>query len=360
MRKLLPFLLLSLLLYSCKKEEHISPKRISMTESIYSSAIIQPDSLYQVYAVISGILERNLVEEGDLVSKHQALFQVTNTAPELNTKNAKLALDLANDNYSGNITVLQGIKDEIKAAQMKLKNDSINYFRQKNLWDKKIGSKIEFDTKKLNYDLAQNNVTTLQSKLNRTKNELHVNVQQAKNNYNTSLIATKDYTVKSSITGKVYAINKNMGEIITTQEPIAVLGSATQFIIELLVDEVDIVQVTKGQQVVITLDAYKGEIFTAKVTKILPKKDERNQTFKVEAVFNKPPKVLFPGLSGEANIIINKRDNVLTIPMDYLMEGNKVTTDAGIVTIKTGLQNMDFIEVLSGIDEKAILYKTEK
>ncbi|WP_339889497.1 efflux RND transporter periplasmic adaptor subunit [uncultured Flavobacterium sp.] len=331
-----------------------------MTESIYSSVIIQPDSLYQVYAVISGILEKTFVEEGQVVTKNQALFKVTNTAPELNAQNAKLALDLANDNYSGGITVLQSIKDEINAAQLKYKNDSINYFRQKNLWDQKIGSKIEFDTKKLNYDLSKNNLTTLQSKLNRTKNELYINVKQAKNNYTTTLVATKDYTIKSNINGKVYAINKNVGELINTATPIATLGSGSQFIVEMLVDEVDIVKVALGQQVVISLDAYKGEVFTAKVTKILPKKDERNQTFKVEAIFDSQPKVLYPGLSGEANIVIGQRENVLTIPLEYLLDDDKVKTDTGIVAIKTGMRNMEYVEILSGITEKTLLYKTEK
>ncbi len=360
MKKFFLFLLLNLLLFSCKKEEQVTPQRVNMTESIYSSVLIQPDSLYQVYAVISGILEKSFVEEGDWVTKNQPLFQITNSAPELNAKNAKLALDLASSNYSGGITILEGIKDEINASQLKLKNDSINYFRQKNLWDQKIGSKIDYDTKKLNYDLAKNNVTNLQNKLDRTKNELYIQVKQAKNNYNTSVIATKDYTVKSSITGKVYAIHKNRGEIITTMEPIASLGSATAFIIEMLVDEVDIVKIKKDQQVIITLDAYKGEIFTAKVTKILPKKDERNQTFTVEAIFDTNPKVLYPGLSGEANVIIGKRNQVLTIPIAYLIDADKVKTAAGIITIKTGLQNMESIEVLSGIDEKTIIYKTEK
>lgn len=360
MRKLVLLLLSFLFLYACKEEEHTTPQRISMTESIYSSVLIQPDSLYQVYAVISGILEKSFVEEGDLVVKNQPLFQVTNTAPELNAKNAKLALDLANDNYSGGITVLQSIKDEINAALLKYKNDSINYFRQKNLWDQKIGAKIEYDTKKLNYDLAKNNLVTLQSKLNRTKNELSINVKQAKNNYNTSLVATKDYTVKSSITGKVYAIAKNRGELINSTTPMATLGSASKFIIEMLVDEVDIVKVIKGQQVLLNLDAYKGQVFTATVTKIVPKKDERNQTFKVEAVFDTQPKVLYPGLSGEANIVIAKRDHVLTIPLDYLIDDGKVKTADGLVSIKTGMRNMEYVEILSGITETTLLYKTDK
>ena len=39
--------------------------------------------------------------------------------------------------------------NEIKLAQLKLSSDSINYVRQKNLWDQKIGSKIDYDNRKL-------------------------------------------------------------------------------------------------------------------------------------------------------------------------------------------------------------------
>ena len=58
----------------------------------------------------------------------------------------------------------------------------------------------------------------------------------------------------------------------------------------MLVDEVDIVRILKNQEVLISLDAYENQIFKGKVSKIYPKKDERNQTFKVEAVFNESPK----------------------------------------------------------------------
>ena len=89
------------------------------------------------------------------------------------------------------------------------------------------------------------------------------------------------------------------------------------------------------------------------MSKILPKKDERNQTFKVEALFTETPKVLYPGLSGESNIIISKKDNVLTIPKNYIIGNNQVKTDNGLVTITTGLENMEFVEVTSGITKKS-------
>ena len=103
-----------LLLLSCgSKQEKILPQRTSLTESVYSSVTVQPDSLYQVYAAVAGILDINFVEEGDLVQKGTPLLQIINSTPKLNTENAKLALQLARENYSGNSAVLKGLEDEI-------------------------------------------------------------------------------------------------------------------------------------------------------------------------------------------------------------------------------------------------------
>jgi len=354
------YLMLFFIIFSClNNEDKIRPTERPLTESVYSSVTIQPDSLYQAYAIVAGILDNNLVEEGDVVLKDKTLIQIINSAPKLNAQNAKFTLNLAKENYSGNAAVLNSILEEITAAKLKYKNDSINYFRQKTLWEQKIGSKVEFDTRKLNYELASNSLKLLKSKYNSTKNELYTAVKQAQNNYQTALINTKDFMVKSKINGKVYALYKESGEIVTTMEPLASIGSATSFVINMLVDEVDIVRVSKDQDVIILLDAYNGEVFKGKVSKIYPEKDERNQTFKVEAVFENPPNILYPGLSGEANIIIAKKDTVLTIPKGYLIDGNKVKTDEGLIPVTTGLQNMEYIEVLSGIAKDTQIYKPE-
>ncbi|MBC8757706.1 efflux RND transporter periplasmic adaptor subunit [Kordia sp. YSTF-M3] len=359
--KLLKFLSVAFCIISCsQQQDKILPEQKSLTESVYASVTIQPDSLYEVYAIVAGILDSNLVEEGAVVSKDDVLFQIINNTPKLNAQNAKFTLDLAQENYNGSAAILGSIEEEIASATLKYKNDSINYFRQKNLWEQNIGSKVQYDTQKLNYELALNNLEVLRSKYNRTKNELLTAVKQAKNSYRSSLIATKDFTIKSKINGKVYAIYKEPGEIINAVEPLASIGSASSFIIEMLVDEVDIVRLFLDQEIVINLDAYNGEIFKGKISKIYPQKDERNQTFKVEAVFENAPKVLYPGLSGEANIIIAKKDNVLTIPKSYIIDDTKVKTDEGLITITTGLQNMDYTEVLSGITEDTYIYKPKQ
>lgn len=352
------YILIVLLIWSCKKESDvINPEYKTITESVYASVTIQPDSLYNAYSIVSGILDKNFVNEGDMVSKNQSILHIINKVPQVTVDNAKLSLQLAQKNYTGDAAVLTGIEDEISAATIKFENDSINYERQKNLWLQKIGSKAEYDNKKLNYELSQKNLQQLQNKYQRTKNELQTTIQQANNNLRTSILTNKDFTIKSKIDGKVYALNKEPGEIVTTMEPLATIGSASVFVMEMLVDEVDIVKISLNQKVIITLDAYNTNVFLGKVSKIYPKKDERNQTFKVEARFDEQPDVLYPGLSGEANIIIATKENVLTIPKDYLISNTKIKTDEGIVDIKTGLQNMEYIEVTDGLTENSRIYK---
>jgi multidrug efflux pump subunit AcrA (membrane-fusion protein) len=354
-------ILIFFVLFSCKKDdEKILPSKTDITESVYSSVTIQPDSLYQVFAAVSGILDKNLVEEGDLVKKGDPLLQIINNSPKLNTENAKLSLQLARRNYEGNAAILRSIQDEIDAAKLKLTNDSINYYRQKNLWEQKIGSKVEFEARKLAYELSSNSLKLLKIKYKRTENELETQLRQAENNYRVSLINTEDFTVNSKIDGKVYSLLKNQGEIVTNREPLATVGSESKFIIEMLADEVDIVKIGLGQPVLLTLDAYGDKVFKAKVSKIYPKKDERNQTFTIEALFDEGPEVLYPGLSGEANIIVGQKKQVLAIPRQYLTQDNKVKTEDGMVKIMPGLQNLDSVEVLSGITAETWIYKPEE
>lgn len=348
-------------LFACNnKTDKIYPEKIIVTESVYASATVQPDSLYQAYSSVVGILDRNLVEEADLVQRGQGIVQIINTSPKLSVANAKLSFELAKENYNGNAAVLKTILDEIEATELKLKNDSINYFRQKNLWNQNIGSKLEYDNRKLTYELSQNSVNLLKSKYERTKKELQTQVKQAENNYKTSRTLSEDFTVSSKIDGKVYALYKNPGEIVNTLEPIAAVGLSNKFMVELLVDEVDIVKLDLGQRILITLDAYNAEVFEARLHKIYPRKDERSQTFKVEAVFVAPPNKLYPGLSGEGNIIIAEKQDALTLPKEYLIGGNKVLTEDGEIEIIIGLQSMDRVEILSGINENTAILKPEQ
>jgi HlyD family secretion protein len=157
--------------------------------------------------------------------------------------------------------------------------------------------------------------------------------------------------------GIVYSLFKNEGERVNQQDIFAKIGNANDFIIKLQIDEVDVTKVIPGQKIIISLDAYKKQVFTARITKVNPQKDIRNQSFEVEGVFIDAPPTLYSGLTGEGNIIINQRKDAMIIPLNFLMPGNKVKTKSGDIIVGTGLRNIDFIEITSGLDTNTILIK---
>lgn len=344
-------------LYACRNgEERVRAEITSLTESVYAALVVQPDELYQAHSAISGIIETIHVAEGDTVVRGSPLIQVKNTNPRLNLENAKLALDMAESNYEGRANLLNELQSEIEIARLRLSNDSLNYIKQKNLWKKNIGTKNTFESRELAFKTSRANLQLLKNRLTRTEEDLLTALKEARNNYQNALHTNKDYTVASKIDGSVYHLFKEPGEIISPQEPIASIGHTQRFMLEMEVDEVDIASVQTGQRVIITLDAYPQTTFNARVDRIYPTKDVATQTFKVEAVFVDIPEKLFPGLSGEANIIVRTRDNVLVVPKTYVNGDNEVRTDKGIIKVTTGIESLDKVEILSGIDTTMNLY----
>lgn len=343
---------------SCtQKKEKTKPIFSKMTESVYASVTVQPEDLYDVFAATPGILDHIFINEGDSVTQDQIIAQITANTPKLNIENALLNVDLSRENYKGKATILSSISDEISSTKKQLQIDSINYFRQKNLWEKNVGSRSELETRQLKYELTQDNLDILQKRYEQTSLELENSYNQAQNALKKAKSNLSDYFIKAKINGKVYSVLKKEGELINQQEPLAQIGKSSAFIIELMIDEVDIAKISLGQFAWITLDAYEGEVFEATITKIYPLKDTRTQTFKIEANFNEPPKVLYAGLSGEANILLQEKENALSIPIEFLTEDNKVKTENGDVAVELGMKNMERIEILSGIDTSTVILK---
>ncbi len=161
--------------------------------------------------------------------------------------------------------------------------------------------------------------------------------------------------------GKVYSINKEQNELVTTQQPIAVIGDAEVFLIELNIDEHDIVKIKTGQQVLIRMDSYKGEVFEGLISSIDPMMNERTRTFKAEATFVKKPATLYPNLTVEANIVISTKQNALTIPRNYLVNDSSVMLSNGdLQKVKTGLMDYNLVEVTDGITATTKIILPEK
>ncbi|MDX5420423.1 MAG: efflux RND transporter periplasmic adaptor subunit, partial [Hymenobacteraceae bacterium] len=290
-------------LASCSgSQETTQPTVEDISEAVYASGVVKSRNQYQVFPVVSGIIQKILVTEGDTVAKGDVLVKLDNETARLNTENARLAAEYAR--VSANAEKLAELQEAIDLARSKMRNDSLLLVRQRNLWANQIGTRVELEQRELNY---KNSVTAYRSALlryNDLKKQLDFAARQAQKNLQISQTRSGDYTVKSETNGKVYSVMREEGELVSPQIPVAIIGDANEFILELQVDEYDIARVKPGQKVLLNLDSYKGQVFEAKVIKVNPAMNERTRSFTVEAEFVTKPGTLYPNLTTEANIII--------------------------------------------------------
>ncbi|TKB97659.1 efflux RND transporter periplasmic adaptor subunit [Pedobacter cryophilus] len=341
--------ILLLFIGSCTwKQEKIKPSIENISESIYASGMVKSENQYQAFATVNGIINKIFVAEGDTVKKGAIILTISNETQQLNKDNA--ALTAAFSAIEANKGKLEEAKLAIGLARDKMKNDSLLLSRQNTLWNQNVGTKVELEQRALAYQNSKNAYYSALVRFNDLKRQLNFNSAQSKNNLQISNKLEKDYLLKSEINGIVYQIPLKVGEFVNAQLPLAVIGDAKNFILEMQVDEYDILKVKKGLPVLVTMDTYKGQVFEASVTKINPLMNEKSKTFLVEAQFIITPKTIYPNTSFEANIVVQSKKKALLIPRNYLMKDNKVIKENGdTVTVKTGLKDYQKVEILSGL-----------
>jgi len=342
-----------------KKQEQTKPVVENISESVYASGIVKSNNQYQVYATVNGLVEQIMVTEGDTVLKGSAIMKILNETSKLNTDNARLSAEYAD--VSANEEKLNELRLNIQLARSKMMNDSLLLTRQQALWSEGIGTRNELEQRELAF---KNSTTAYRSailRLEETQKQLSYTAQQSRKNLQISTTIAKDYTIKSEVDGRVYSILKEKGEMVNPQSPIAIIGDANSFLLELQVDEYDIAKIRTGQKIMLNLDSYKGQVFEAVVKKINPIMNERSRSFTIDAGFVKQPPVLYPNLTVEANIIIQTKEKALTVPRSYLVDGGFLllaNNEKRAVTI--GLLDYQKVEIIKGITEADIIFKPGK
>jgi HlyD family secretion protein len=173
--------------------------------------------------------------------------------------------------------------------------------------------------------------------------------------------------LRAPFDGVVADISGELGEFTTPSPP----GIPTLPVIDLIddscmyvsapIDEVDAAKLKVGQRSRITLDAMKGKVFGGRVRRIAPyvlDLEKQARTVEVEVEFDKPVSTdnLLVGYSADVEIVYDKREHVLRIPTQTLMEGNRVLLygDNGVLEerkVDTGLTSWEYVEVVSGLKE---------
>ncbi len=341
----------------CRNMDTIHPQRKDIVETVYASGKIIAENEYYVYALSSGTVLKKLAKEGDAVKKGQTLYIISYDAPAAKVEAARSNYSNAEANLSEQSRILNDLRLSMQNAETKFINDSLQYVRLKNLLDQDIGTKTNLDNAYTNYLISLNAKKSAAEKYHSTYNDLTVSLHNAKSQLVSAQSDLDNYFIRSEDNGSVYQTFKEAGEAVRPNDMIALLGESAQRIIKLSVDQQDINKIKTGQEVLLKTDITGNQIYHAVITRIYPVMNEADQTFRADAVFTDNLQQPYIHSSVEANIIIQKKNNVLIIPRNALLAADSVQVkqkgDIKKVFVQTGIVSLDEAEVLSGLDESS-------
>lgn len=347
------------LLQACKSEEaQVLPERRTVVEAVYASAILSPAAEYELVALAEGQLTENYVREGDQVEVGQALFEIRNAVQQARYQAAKDALQLANTNAAKQSPFLREQAALVENAKARYQNDSIRWERYAKLAKSEIGTKMDYEKAELAFQTSKNDWLNALLRYQRLQDQIKQEKLQAEAAYALAAEEMRNYKPTADRKAMVFEIFKEKGEMVRRGEILAILGAGESTQLKLKVDEADIQKIKIGQKVIVRLDILPDSLFEAKVSRIYPRLNRKEQAFTVEAVFEQEPGLQLSGLNAEANIIIQKKEGVLTIPKNLLNQDTVWVLEAGETKarrIKTGLSDNEWVEILGGIDEKSVL-----
>jgi RND family efflux transporter MFP subunit len=188
------------------------------------------------------------------------------------------------------------------------------------------------------------------------------NLAQAEVALDSAQLALEKATLRAPFSGLVGQVSVDPGEFVSPQTPVVTIVDNSLFTIEADVDEADISYVQEGQEVLITLDAFLGEVLTGQVTAVSPsgRFNVGVVSYRVTIIIDPTELSLRSGMTANAEIVRERRSGVLMVPnraiwIDYdsgqtfveQMVGDEITP----VTIEQGIANEEFSEVLSGLEE---------
>jgi HlyD family secretion protein len=381
--------------------------RRTIIETVSASGKVYPEDERKVSSDVSGEVVEMYVEEGDSVRKGQVLAKVF--ADVLSS-----ARDRAASVVNQQQAQVENTTAGIEAFEARYTLARQNYERQKRLLDEKVISRAEFEQSETQYLAAQADLKAAKQAVRSTQASAQgarASLTEAdKNLSRTTIISPMDGIVSLLAVKKGERVAGNSFSLGTE-----ILRVADMSKIEVRVDvgENDIPKVKVGDSAIVEVDAYNDRRFKGVVTKISSSSTSAQAVAVAGATDVTNYKVyirldpasyadLFqgngnrrlpfrPGMSASADIMTRKQDLVIAVPIlaittrdkyEKTEEINKEEVDkkkaAGQevsdqeksvddleevvfiveangkvkkIPVKTGIQDNDYIEILSGISE---------
>ena len=320
------------------------PKKNNVVKKTVANGKIVPRKEILIKPVVSGIIRELYVEAGDHVKKGDQLAKI------------QIVPDMMS---------LSSAENRVRAAEITVQNAQMNYDRNKPLLDKGVIAAAEMQTFDIALRNADQELAAAQEALQVVRDGI-------------SRTSAGNTVVRSTIDGMVLDVPVKEGNSVIERNnfnegtTIASIADMTDLIFQGKVDESEVGKVKLGMPVVLTVGAIDNAKWDAELEYIAPKGVEENGAIQFEiraAVSVKEGQNLRSGYSANADIVLQRKDSVLTVPesiVSFNAKGDSAFVDVKNgegwkkTHIKTGLSDGMNLEVLEGVDAATELKGAKK
>ena len=320
--------------------EIVTPERGTVETKTVATGNVEPRYEILIKPQISGIISEVLKEagqrvtEGDIIAKAKVI-------PEMGQLNSA--------------------ESRVNVARISLDQVESTHRRDEQLFKQGILTAEEFDVSKANYRKAKEELANAQSSLEIVRDGISRNTR-----------SSSTTQIRSTITGMILNVPIKVGNSVIQSNSfndgttIASVANMNDMIFRGNVDETEIGKIREGMPIKLTVGALGTRTFDAVLEYVSPKGEEKNGAiqFEIKAAVSLPDtSFVRAGYSANAEIVLERAENVLTIP-ESTVEFHGDTAFVQVVKqekpkqifekrqIKTGLSDGIKIEVKEGLTEK--------
>lgn len=313
------------------------PFYTSIVKEVVATGKLNPEDEIELKPQVSGIIDKILVEEGDVVKRGDLIARIRVVPNEQ-------AVISANS--------------RINSARLSYNNAKTLFDRSKKLFEKGVISKQDFENSELSMEQSKEGLTQSQNDYKIIKKGTLTGGSAA----NTNIFA--------QISGTILEIPVREGnQVIESNNfnpgtTIATVADMTIMIFEGQVDETEVSKIEEGSEIKVVLGALEEEEFNAKLTFVAPKGIELAGAvqFKIKANVKIPQNVnVRAGYSANAIMETGNKENILCIK-ESLLQFNRITDKPFVEiqqedgsykskNVEIGISDGINVEILEGVTE---------
>lgn len=307
------------------------PVIASIDEKLFLSGFVYPGKEIEVKPQISGVIDAVYVSIGDRVKEGDPIASIS---------------------LVPNSSEVEQLTSSVNLARINLESARVRYERQKQLYEAKAVSKVDFETVEHEYRTAQENFSSAQHQLS-----LREKGKKTGNNI-----------VRSSTSGVIIDLPVKVGTSVMERSgynpgsTVAVLAGTDHYLFRANVPERNIGSLDIGMPVKLTLLAMDSLRIDATIMTISAKGELQSGAvrFPIEAVFtnDKNSHVIRSGYSAMGEILLHRAENVITLPeksicfkgdTSYVYLTDSLKRTIWEQDVRLGITDGNKVEILSGV-----------